>query len=84
MFQEQKYSNSGNPVKKLRHNDTKIIESTVDKYSEVLPVSTTSNSYNRNGNIGVPATSSFKCKPLVKSLSEGMVTRRKKGCTSRC
>ena len=83
MFQKQKYSNSENRLKKLRHNDTKIIEITVDKYNEVLPLSTTSNSYNRNANIGVPATSGFKCKPLVKSLSEGMVTHRKKRCTSR-
>ena len=78
MFQKQKYSNSGNRLKKLRHNDTKIIEITVDKYNEVLPVSTASNSYNRNANIGSPATSSLKCKPLVKSLSEGSVTHRTK------
>ena len=83
MFQKQKYSNSGNRLKKLRHNDTKIIEITVDKYNEVLPVSTASNYYNRDANIGFPATSSFKCKPLAKSLSEGSVTHRTKRCTIR-
>ena len=83
MFQKQKYSKSGNRVKNLRRNGTKIIQIAVDKYNEVLPLSTTSNSYNRNANIGVPATSGFKCKPLVKSLSEGMVTHRKKSCPCR-
>ena len=83
MFQKQKYSNSGNRVKSLQRNGTKCIQITVDKYNEALPVSTASNSYNRNANIGSPATSSLKCKPLVKSLSEGSVTHRTKRCTSR-
>ena len=83
MFQKQKYSKSGNRVKNLRRNGTKIIQIAVDKYNEVLPVSTASNYYNRDANIGVPATSSFKCKPLVKSLSEGSVTHRTKRCTIR-